>query len=135
MMIYHTDGPRLLDLIYPDYLSMLSADNQDTMARSLRNSPDAWVAYDDDRVLAFAGVIPPTLLSDTAYFWLYTTIHFKSRRITCTRISRRLVTAALACYPILVGHCTEQSRRWLLWLGASLREPIGPLIPFEIRAR
>lgn len=135
MMTYHTNGPKLLDLIYPDYLSMLSADNKDIMARSLRNSPDAWVAYVDERMVGFSGVIPPTILSDTAYFWLYTTSDFARHRIAATRISRRLVADALARYPILVGHCTARSSRWLLWLGATLREPIGQLIPFEIRAR
>lgn len=135
MMIYHTSGPRLHGLIYPECLAMLPVDQQETMARSLDNSPDAWVAYADQTVVGFAGVIPPTLLSDTAYFWLYTTPHFARHRFACARISRRLVADALARYPVLVGHCTEQSGRWLRWLGASFGEWQGPLLPFRIEAR
>lgn len=134
IQIYHTDGPRLHELIYSEYLSMLPVSDQETMARSLGNSTDAWVAYDRDAVVAFAGVIPPTILSETAYFWLYTTSHFASHRLTCTRISRRLVEDVLNRYPVLVGHCTERSSRWLRWLGATLGLAQGSLIPFRIEA-
>lgn len=135
MMIYHTSGPRLLDLISIPHLAMLSANERDTMSRSLNNSPDAWVAYADQVLVGFSGVIPPTLLSSTAYFWLYTTRHFPAHRVAATRISRRLVADALGRYPVLVGHCTDRSSRWLRWLGATLGEPQGPLIPFRIEAR
>lgn len=135
MMIFHTSGPRLHGLIYAECLSMLPVVDQETMARSLSNSPDAWVAYHDDKVLGFSGVIPPTLLSETAYFWLFATKHFSDHKLVCTRISRRLVADALDRYPVLVGHCTERSSKWLCWLGASLGEPLGPLIPFRIEAR
>jgi len=134
IQIYHTDGPRLHGLIYPQCLAMLPMDQQETMARSLNNSPDAWVAYADETVVGFAGVIPPTLLSSTAYFWLYTTRHFSTHRLACTRVSRRLVADVLNHYPVLVGHCTQQSARWLRWLGATLGEPQGPVIPFRIEA-
>ncbi len=135
MMIYHTNGPYLYGLIYQEYLEILPIDQHETMERSLRNSPDAWVAYHGDQVLAFAGVIPPTLLSDTAYFWLYTTRHFSDHVVKCTRVSRALVSDVLVRYPILVGHCTAKSSRWLQWLGATLGEPQGPVIPFRIEAR
>ena len=135
IQIFHTSGPRLHGLIYPECLAMLPVDQQETMARSLHNSPDAWVAYADSRVVGFAGVIPPTLLSSTAYFWLYATQYFSPNRLACTRVSRRLVADALGRYPVLVGHCTAKSSRWLRWLGADLAEPQGPLIPFRIEAR
>jgi hypothetical protein len=135
MMIYHTNGPYLYGLIYQEYLEILPIDQHETMERSLRNSSDAWVGYHGDKVLGFAGVIPPTLLSDSAYFWLYTTPHFAARRLSAARVSRRLVADCLSRYPILVGHCTAQSSRWLQWLGATLGEPQGPVIPFRIEAR
>lgn len=135
MNIYHTNGQRLHDLIYHEHLSMLPLSDQETMARSLNNSSDAWVAYVGETVVGFSGVIPPTLLSDVAYFWLYTTRHFPANRVACTRISRRLVSDALGRYPVLVGHCTKRSERWLRWLGAELGEAQGQLIPFRIEAR
>lgn len=136
MMVYRTNGPKLLDLIYADHLAMLPANDQDTMVRSLKNSPDAWVAYHETDLVGFSGIIPPTLLSDTAYFWLYATALFAKHPIACTRVSRRLVQDALNCYPVLVGHCTARSSRWLRWLGAELFPPIDSgFIPFEIKAR
>ena len=135
IQIYHTNGPRLHSLIYPECLATLPVDQQETMQRSLNNSTDTWVAYADQKVVGFAGVIPPTLLSDTAYFWLYATTDFARHSFACARISRRLVADALARYPILVGHCTEKSVRWLRHLGATLMEPQGPVIPFRIEAQ
>lgn len=134
IQIFHTSGPRLHSLIYSECLAMLPVSDQETMARSLGNSPDAWVGYHDDKVIGFVGVIPPTLLSDCAYLWLYTATGFSEHQFLCLRCSRRLVQDALARYPILVGHCTKQSKRWLKHLGAVLSVPQGPLIPFRIEA-
>lgn len=134
MIIYHTTGPKLLELIYPTHLAMLSDSAQDAMTRSLRNSPAAWIAYHADIPLAFAGVIPPTLLSDTAYLWMYTTPSFAEHRLVCLRHSHRLIADALRCYPILVGHCSARSHHWLHWLGATFGEPQGHHIPFRIEA-
>lgn len=135
MMIYHTNGPKLLDLIYRDCLAMLPTHNQEIMTRSLRNSPDAWVAYHDEMVLGFCGLIPPTLLSDTAYLWMFTTPGFAEHRTACLRQSRKLLQDALQRYPIIVGHCSMVSQRWLQWLGATLLPPQGDFIPFEIKAK
>jgi hypothetical protein len=137
IQIFHTDGPRLHGLIYAEYLSMLPMDHQETMARSMHNSPDIWVGYNGDKVFAIMGVIPPTLLSDKAYVWFWTTKHFDSSRFLCLRYSRRIVADALLRYPVLVGHCAAgatHSIRWMQWLGATLLPSQGPIIPFRIEA-
>lgn len=135
MIIYHTNGPRLLDLIYVDHLATLSDNAREIMERSLRNSPEAWVAYHADELVAYCGVIPPTILSDTAYLWMYTTPNFAKHWLVCVRHSRELIADVLRCYPILVGHCNENSAKWLRWLGAFVSaEPQSGFIPFEIKA-
>lgn len=131
IQIYHTYGSKLHGLIYPEYLSMLPVDQQETMARSMHNSPDIWVGYNDDKVFAIMGVIPPTLLSDRAYVWFWTTQYFDGSRLACLRISRRCIADALLRYPILWGHClpsAEKSIRWMKFLGARFVEPQGTAV-------
>jgi len=137
IQIYHTSGPRLHSLIYHEYLSMLPQDQQETMARAMGNSPDIWVGYNGPKVFALMGLIPPTLVSDRAYIWFWQTPHFAESKLACLRASRRCVADALLRYPILVGHCATaatHSHRWMRWLGATLGEPDGPILPFRIEA-
>jgi hypothetical protein len=137
--IIRLSGADAYDLIYPEFLSTLSAMNQETMHRSIMNSSQVWLGYDDDHILAFWGLIPPTFLSDRAYLWLYTTEHFHSHIFMFVRHSQRVVKEMLEEYPIIVGHGAvgaDRSLRWLKWLGAEFieAEPDGKLIRFEIRA-
>lgn len=135
MIIYHTTGPELLPRVI-DILAAMPKDQCEIMERSLRNSPDAWVAYADSTILGFCGLIPPTILSDTAYLWFYSTRHFASHRIACLRSSPKLITDVLRHYSIVVGHCVSGAPacRWLRWLGATFGEPQGRYIPFRIEA-
>ena len=137
IQIYHTDGSRLHGLIYPEYLAMLPMDQQETMARSMRNSPDIWVGYNGSKVFALMGLIPPTLLGDKAYIWFWQTPYFEESKLGCLRLSRRCIADALLRYPVLVGHCAtgaKASHRWMRWLGATFGEPDGPILPFRIEA-
>jgi hypothetical protein len=137
IQIFHTDGSRLHSLIYTEYLSMLPVDQQETMARSMQNSPDIWVGYNGPKIFALMGLIPPTVLSDRAYIWFWTTQYFAESKLGCLRMSRSCVADALLRYPVLVGHCATgatRSLRWMQWLGAKLGEPQGPITPFRIEA-
>lgn len=130
-------GPEAHDLIYPECLSMLSELNQETMQRSMHNSSHVWIGYNDTQVLAFWGLIPPTLLSDRAYLWLMTTEHMYQHQFMFIRWSQRAVEAMVREYPLIVGHCditAPKSIRWLRWLHAEFGEPQGQLLPFQIRA-
>lgn len=136
-IIRRTDANEAWDLIFPVYLSMLSVVEQETMRRSMQNSSHLWIAEAEGRVYALLGTIPPTLLSDTAYLWLYTTPDFASRARHFARISRRMIAEALGIYPSLWGHCiasAPRSIRWLRWLGADFHPPQGRAIPFELKA-
>lgn len=135
--ISRLSGTAAYDLIYPRHLATLSELNQETMQRSMHNSSRVWVGSNDDAILCFWGLIPPTLLSDRAYLWLYTTEHLRAHQFMFIRHSQRMVEEMLQDFPIIVGHCAvgqDKSIRWLRWLGAIFGEPQGQLIPFEIKA-
>lgn len=135
--IQRLNGSEAWDLIYPRCLATLSEINQETMQRSINNSLHVWIGYNDTDILAFWGLIPPTLLSDRAYLWLMTTEHMHSHQFMFIRWSQRAVEEMVREYPLIVGHCAvsaTKSIRWLRWLHAEFTEPQGQLIPFTIKA-
>jgi hypothetical protein len=124
------------DLLYPQCLATLSEFNQDTMARAIRNSEWVWVGDVNGEIFGFWGLIAPSLLSDRAYLWFYSTPSLCRHIFRFIRHSRRVTAELLTYFPILVGHgqATDvHSLRWLRWCGAQFGTPQGPLIPFEIR--
>lgn len=130
-------GNDLLGLIYPNYLSILPQDSQEVMQRSIMNSTQLWVVTADGKIGACWGVIPPTLMSDTAYLWFYNTENFKEHTFLFVRHSQRAIAEVLKSYPRIVGHCMvgrNESIRWLRWLGAVFGTPEDQLIPFTIEA-
>ena len=136
--IVRLPGAEAYDLIYPEYLATLDQVQQETMQRSMTNSSRVWVGSTDTDILCFWGLIPPSLLSDRAYLWLYTTPHMQAHQFMFIRHSQRMVEEMLQEFPLIVGHCVvgaDKSIRWLRWLGAVFSEPQGQLIPFEIRAK
>ncbi len=136
MNIQKLKPPAAMELIYPAYLSVLSDINRETMTRAIGNSEWVWIGDVNGEVFGFWGLIPPTLCSDRAYLWLYTTEHLCKHIFRFIRHSRRVTAELLTHYPILVGHGAVgavHSLAWLRWCGAQFGEPQGPLIPFEIR--
>lgn len=125
------------DLIYPDHLAMLSTMAQESMHRAIMNSTHLWLGIDEGQVLAIWGLIPPTLMSDSAYLWLFTTKHLRQHSFILVRHSQRLVQQMLLDYPLIHGHGhvgARRSLRWLRWLGAEFDEPQGEFLPFTIKA-
>jgi hypothetical protein len=131
-------GAEAYDLIYPLCLATLSEVQQETMQRSMANSSRVWIGSNDTDILCFWGLIPPTLLSDRAYLWLYTTEHMQAHQFVFIRHSQRMVEEMLQEFPLIVGHCAVGARksiRWVRWLGGVFGEPQGKLLPFEIKAK
>ncbi len=125
------------DLISADHLAMLPSIEQETMHRAIMNSSQVWMGSKDDAILAIWGLISPTLLSDVAYLWLFTTKHFVGHEFMLVRQSQRSVQEMLKDYSCICGHGSvdnPRSLRWLRWLGAKFGEPQGKFLPFEIRA-
>jgi len=125
------------DLLYAPCLATLSDINQDTMTRAIRNSDWIWIGDIDGEIFGFWGLIPPTLLSDRAYLWFYSTPSLCKHIFSFVRHSRDVTAELLTHYPILVGHGrTDDARslRWLAWCGAQFGDSQGDVVPFEIRS-
>ncbi len=136
--IYQLTAANAWDLIFPEFLATLDPIQQETMRRTIGNSSHTWAGAQDGKIVAFWGLIPPSLLSDRAYLWMFHTPHLQEHVFVFIRHSQRVVQDALDLYPILCGHAlvdNARAIRWLRWLGADFGEPIqGKLLPFEIRA-
>jgi hypothetical protein len=117
---------------------MLPKDEQTIIGSFMRQSVWAWIGKDDDEILCYMGLIPPTLLSDRAYLWLRTTEAMSEHIFVFVRYSQRVLAEMLQDFPAIGGHCevsATKSIRWLKWLGANFGVPEGQLVPFTIRAK
>ena len=131
-------GNEAYGLIYPSQLAMLSPVEQVTITNFMLQSIWTWIGKDDDEILCYMGLIPPTLLSDRAYLWLRTTEAMSEHVFVFVRYSQRVISEMLQDFPIIVGHCevsAAKSIRWVQWLGAEFGAPEGRLVPFTIRAK
>lgn len=137
--IIRITGSEAYDLIYEEHLSMLSTINQETMQRAMMNSSRVWLGEDEGRVIAVWGLIPPTLMSDIAYLWLFTTKNLTRHTFIFIRHSQRAVQAMLEEFPTIVGHAELTNRKsiqWLKWLGAEFGDPVSDrAVPFTIKAK
>jgi len=128
-------GLMAYDMMFEEHLSAALPVEQDTMHRAMRNSEYVWLCMQDDKIICVWGLIAPTLLSDRAYLWMYTTKYMQEHVFTFVRHSQRALEAALERYPIIVGHTligNDKAIRWLKWLGAKFQEPQGQALPFYI---
>lgn len=122
--------------MYPYICNMPLRDHM-VMRQAFDNSVVVWIGYQDDQVLCAWGLAPPTLCSDHAYLWLFTTEHLTEHVFTFVRHSQRAVAEMLATYPTIHGHCVvgaDKSIRWMRWLGAVFQATQGGLLPFTIEA-
>lgn len=114
---------------------VLDATGERTMDFCLMMSTVIWAGFINGGLACIWGVIPPTLMSDRAYLWLYTTDLIKEHQFTLVRHSQLVMEEILSEYPTVVGHAiigSDKSIRWLKWLGAKFGPPQGTAIPFRI---
>jgi hypothetical protein len=106
-----------------------------TMDYFLMMSTFMWAGYVDNEIACVWGVVPPSLMSNRAYLWLFTTDVIKEHQFLLVRHSQVVIKEILKEYPVIVGHVllgASKSMRWLKWLGAEFGYPQGNLIPFRI---
>lgn len=136
--IARLEGEEAWDLIFDPYMAKLPKLDQETMHRAMAESSRVWLGYEGDKVLACWGLKAPSLLSDRAYLWLFTTEDLHEHVFIFVRYSQRAVADMLREYRVLWGHTLADNTRairWLQWLGAEFSAPIGRVMPFEIRAK
>ena len=136
-VISKATGAALIGLLSPEIVGTLDDNAQMIMADALSQSTRVWVGMDNGKIAAFWGIMLPTLISDRAYLWLYTTPALDNHKFVFVRQSQVWIKETLKEFPLIVGHALageDKSIRWLKWLGAKFLHPEGRLIPFEIRA-
>lgn len=129
---------QLLELISSADGLTLSDDERKMFNRCAMASTRYWIGLADGALVCIWGLIAPTLLSDRAYLWLYTTRALDDNTFLFVRWSQRMIELMLREYPTIAGHVVSDNadgKRWLGWLGAKFGERDGPLMPFEIRAK
>lgn len=110
----------------------------DTLNEALWRSIEVRYGLVDGKVACIWGLIPPTLLSQTAYLWLLTTDIIAENKFLFIRHSQRYIEEALKQYPEIIGDTVISNTpaiRWLKWLGAEFGESSGLRLPFVIKAK
>lgn len=114
----------------------LSVEESATLDEYLIFSTKLCIGTIDGKFCCAWGLIPPSLLSDKAYLWLWSTDEVEAHKFIFIRRSQIVVKEMLEEYPIIVGYCeinNPRARRWLQWLGAKFGDPTDRFFPFEIR--
>lgn len=126
-------------LIFESKGGILTPEESATLEEYLMFSIYLQTGSIDGKFCCAWGLVPPTLLADKAYLWMYSTDEVEQHKFLFVRKSQIAVEEMLKHYPILVGCCETgktRSVRWLRWLGARFFEPVDPrYLPFEIRKR
>lgn len=116
----------------------LTESEKKTFDRCLATTDLFWVGLVDDNLVCVWGLIAPTLLSEQAYLWLYTSEAVKDHEFLFVRHSQRAVEEMLKLYSTIVGVSVaseERTIRWLKWLGAEFGIPENKNVPFAIRKK
>ena len=106
--------------------------------RCVSSAAQVYIGFIDGEITCFWGLVPPTLLSDHAYLWLYTTEGLAGHEFLFVRQSQVALQQMLKEWPIITGHVLAQNTkaiRWLRWLGAEFIPTEGAVIPFTIRRK
>jgi hypothetical protein len=125
----------LINLLPGEAMSVRSSEVIDFCQKM---SGEIYAGYVDDKIVCCWGLIPPTLLSNQAYLWMWSTEGIRDHAFLLVRHSQRQVAKMLERYDVIVGHCRidrPDSIRWLRWLGAEFDAPEGPFRSFRIRKK
>lgn len=133
---------RISDVPLHDVLKRTSVahlpDAEMTLRQCVYRSTEVRYGFLDGRLACMWGLIPPTLLSQSAYLWLLTTDIVAEHKFLFVRHSQRYVEEALKIYPAIVGDVilgNAPARKWLSWLGAEFGQPEQGRVRFVIRRK
>lgn len=119
---------------------IVTQDSPETKDKELRLfislSSEVYTGMVDGEVACVWGLVPPSLLSESAHLWLWSNDLCDKHPFLLVRHSQMAMKHMLQQYPEIVGYCDvrqKRSRQWLTWLGATVGPPRGFLAPFVIR--
>lgn len=125
LRLFDTEGP----------YGVLARDPAGGLKSSIERATHAWAGLIDEEPVCLFGLNAPTIVSNRATAWLFTTTDIERHRSIFWRGSRDVVAAMRALYPTVEGYCDarfEASARWLERLGFHLSEPkVIAGIPFH----
>ena len=96
---------------------------------------DLWIGLINEVPVCAWGLVPPSLISDRAYLWLYVTEGVEEHKFIFVRWSQRVMQELRKQYPTIYGCCdihNSRAIRWMKWLGAEFGLPSDSVIPFVI---
>jgi|SRR6516162_2990018 hypothetical protein len=114
---------------------------EESLRHHMLLSEDAWIGKIDGELMIAWGVIPPCMLSSSAYVWVLVADALKrpEYKFIFARYSQRIKDILLQKYDSLFGYCypyQQDSLRWIKFLGAEFRElDERNRIPFKIRRK
>lgn len=126
------------DLILSARGGILTDIESKTLDACLGFATHLWIGSVEEKLICAWGLVPPTLLADEAYLWLFSTPSVSEHKFVFVRYSQRVIEEMLKIYPKIVGVTAinaKDSIRWLKWLGAKFGEPQDAYLPFTIVAR
>lgn len=121
-----------------ELMERMTNSQKDIIEHSLTMTESLLVGLIDEKLACVLGLVPPTLMSNQVYIWLYTTEAAKEHQFTFARQSQILLQEIFKSYDTIVGHCdalATNSVRWLKWLGATFEKPDGRKLSFVIRKK
>lgn len=135
VMVEPLNRQQTRDLILSVRGGILTKEFVDRLDACLGFATHLWGGTINDKLVCAWGLIPPSLLSDEAYLWLWHTDEIEENKFLFVRYSQRVIEEMLKIYPTIVGKTlinSTKSIRWLRWLGAKYGEPNGDYLPFRI---
>lgn len=137
-LIIEADRAKTKQLIFESRGGILTDEESETLEQYLTFSAKLYLGSISGKLVCAWGLIPPSLLSDQAYLWLFSTEAVEEHKFIFVRNSQRAVEDMLKEWPLITGYCdcaNARSQRWLRWLGATFGPPLETMLPFEIRKR
>lgn len=118
----------------------LDTGQQATMTKCIDRSFDVWIGLYDGVIGCVWGVVHPTLLSNRAYFWLYTNDKMVlEHQFVFIRGSQIVLEDLLTRYETIYGEVEAKyprAKRWLQWMGAKFsKREYSNVVDFEIRRK
>jgi hypothetical protein len=111
---------------------------EELLKRCVERSVDVRYGYVNGECACVWGLIPPTLLSSSAYLWLLTTDLVEQHKFLFVRHSQRWMEQILKTYPTIIGDWVPgdlHEKRWLEWLGAVFGPIVDGRVTFMIRKK
>lgn len=106
-------------------LDILGLSPYNAVKQSVLQSEEAYTGWRDG-ILGIIGVVPPSLLGDTAQPWMLTTNQLTKSPRVILKFTKPFIKRWLERYPRLVNYVDAEytaALRWAKWSGFTIHEP------------